>query len=84
LPRFNQSKASPTPCFSQSSANGLPQKEHTVDALYKQQDDFMLNLAIKESLKTKCAEMHTQYEEPSVSWLKMLLGEAKISPNIPE
>ena len=57
-----------------------PQKEHTVDAFYKQQDDFMLNLAIKESLKTQCAELHTQYEESGVNWLEMLRGEEKILP----
>ena len=47
-------------------------------------DDFMLNLAIKESLKTQCAEMHTQYEEPGVSWLNMLQGEEKIPTNFLE
>ena len=80
---FNQSTASPTPYFSQSSV-GLPQKEHIVDAFYKQQDDFMLNLTIKESLKTQCAETHTQYEKPGVNWLKMLQGEEEIPPDIPE
>ena len=74
-PCLNQSTASPTPYFSQSSVVGLLQKEHTVDAFYKQQDDFMLNLAIKESLKTQCA---------CVSWLNMLQGEEKIPTNFPE
>ena len=40
----------------------------------------MLNLAIKESLKTQCAELHTQYEESGVNWLEMLRGEEKILP----
>lgn len=71
--------------FSQSSVVGCrPQKERTVDAFYKQQDDFMLNLAIKESLKAQCAEMHTQYEESGVNWLEMLQGKETIPPNIPE
>ena len=83
-PCLNQSTPSPTPYFSQSSVVGLPQKKHTVDAFYKQQDDFMLNLAIKESLKNQWAEMHTQYEEPGVSWLNMLQGEEKIPTNFPE
>ena len=84
-PCLNESTASPTPYFNQSSVVGCrPQKEHTVDAFYKQQDDFMLNLAIKESLKAQCAEMHTQYEESGVNWLEMLQGEETIPPNIPE
>ena len=83
-PCFNQSTASPTPYFSQSPVVGCPQKEHTVDAFYRQQDDFVLNLAIKESLKSQCADLHTQYEEPSANWLQMLQGEEKIPPNIPE
>ena len=44
----------------------------------------MLNLAIKESLKAQCAEMHTQYEESGVNWLEMLQGKETIPPNIPE
>lgn len=44
----------------------------------------MLNLAIKESLKTQCADMHTQCEEPGVNWRKMLQREEKVPPNIPE
>ena len=44
----------------------------------------MVNLAIKESLKPQCAEMHTRYEEPGVNWLKMLQGEEKIPPDFPE
>ena len=84
-PCLNESTASPTPYFNQSSVVGCrPQKEHTVDAFYKQQGDFMLNLAIKESLKAQCAEMHTQYEESGVNWLEMLQGEETIPPNIPE
>ena len=83
-PCFNQSTASPTPYFSQSPVVGCPQKEHTVDAFYRQQDDFVLNLAIKESLKSQCADLHAQYEEPSANWLQMLQGEEKIPPNIPE
>lgn len=78
----NQSTANPIPYFSQSSVVGLPQKEQTADALYEQQDDFTLNL--KESFKTQCAVMHTQYEEPGVNWLKMLQGEETIPLNIPE
>ena len=53
----NQSTANPTPYFSQSSVIGLPQKEHTADALYEQQDD----LNLKESIKTQCAVMHTLF-----------------------
>lgn len=66
-PSFNKSPASPIPYFSQSFVVGLPQKQYTADTFYKQQDDFMLNLAIKESLKTQCAEIQTQYEEPGVN-----------------
>ena len=65
-------------CFHFSQSRSVvgcrPQEEHTVDAFYKQQDDFMLNLAIKESLKAQCAEMHTQYEESGVNWLEMASG----------
>jgi len=78
---FNQSTASPTPYCNQSSVVGLPRKEPTVNVFYEQQDDFMLNLAIKESLKSQCADMHTQYEEPGVKWRKMLQREEKVPPN---
>ena len=73
-PTFNQSTAgspSPSPYFNQSPEVGLPQKKCAVEAFYKQQDDYMLNLAIKESLKTTaCTATCMQYGELAVNLLE--------------
>ena len=75
------SSPSPSPYFNQSSVVGVPQKECEVDLFYKQQDDYVLNLAIKESLKTAtCAATRTQCGD-----LALNLVECEESiPRVPE